>query len=213
MPTVNAPRRYDSSGRKERARQSRSLILDVAERSFLQHGFAATTMAYIAEQSGVSAETIYKSFENKAGLVRAIYERGLTGTGTVAAYQRSDQLRQQIDDPRELMQKWGVLTAEVASTVTPILILIRSAAATDSSMADLLARSDAHRLERMEHNARFLADRSFLKDGVTLAEATDVMWVVSSPELYELLVLERRWTSAQFAAFVAQTMSAALLPS
>jgi AcrR family transcriptional regulator len=212
VPTVNERRRYDSSGRKARAQESRALILDVAEQAFLHDGFAATTVASVAERAGVSAETIYKSFENKAGLVRAIYERGLTGTGTVAAYDRSDQVRQLIDDPRELMREWGALTAEVASTVTPILLLIRSAAATDSSMAELLEVSNTHRLERMKHNARFLAGRGFLKEGVSLSKATDVLWMVSSPEFYELLVIERRWTSAQFAAFVAETMTAALLP-
>jgi AcrR family transcriptional regulator len=212
VPAVNERRRYDSRGRKARAQQSRALILDVAEQAFLQDGFAATTIASVAERAGVSAETIYKSFENKAGLVRAIYERGLTGTGTIAAYDRSDQVRHLIDDPRELMREWGALTAEVASTVTPILLLIRSAAVTDSSMAELLEVSNTHRLERMRHNAGFLAERGFLKEGVSLSEATDVLWMVSSPEFYELLVIERRWTSAQFAAFVAETMTAALLP-
>ncbi|GAB3547409.1 TetR/AcrR family transcriptional regulator [Arthrobacter tumbae] len=212
MPPVNGRRRYDSSRRKAVAEQTRSLVLDVAEQRFLRDGFAGTTVASIAEQAGVSPESIYKSFENKAGIVRAIYERGLTGTGEVAAYQRSDDVRERIDDPRELMRQWGTLTAEVASTVTPILLLIRSAAATDSSMAGLLEASNAHRLERMRHNAEFLADRGFLKKGVSLSEVTDMMWTVSSPELYELLVLERRWTPAQFATFVADTMGAALLP-
>lgn len=212
MPTVNARRQYDSSGRKARAQENRALVLDLAEQAFLRDGFAATTVASVAERAGVSPETIYKSFENKAGLVRAIYERGLTGTGPVAAYQRSDYVRQHIEDPQELMREWGELTAEVASTVTPILLLIRSAAATDSSMAELLEASNSHRLERMKHNAEFLAERGFLKEGVSLLQATDVMWLVSSPELYELLVLTRGWTSAQFATFVAETMAVALLP-
>lgn len=213
MPTVNARRPYDSSRRKAKAEQTRTLILDVAEHAFLQDGYAATTMAGVAKGAGVSAETIYKSFDNKAGLVRAIYERGLTGTGEIPAYQRSDGVREHLDDPRELMRKWGALTAEVASTVTPILLLIRSASVTDASMAELLRLSNTHRIVRMKHNADFLAERGFLKEGVSLSEAIDVMWTVSSPELYELLVLQRRWTSSQFGGFVADTMAAALLPS
>ena len=212
MPPVNGRRPYDSSRRKALAEQTRAVVLDVAEQRFLQDGYAATTVASIAAAAGISAETIYKSFENKSGLVRAIYERGLTGTGETPAYRRSDDIRERIDDPRELMHQWGTLTAEVASTVTPILLLIRSAAATDSSMAGLLEASNAHRLERMRHNAEFLAERGFLKEGTTLSDAIDVLWTVSSPELYELLVLQRGWTPAQFATFVADTMSAALLP-
>ena len=37
------------------------------------------------------------------------------------------------------------------------------------------------------------------------------MWAYSSPELYELLVLGRGWTSRQFGAFIAEAMITALL--
>ncbi|MGH3646029.1 MAG: TetR/AcrR family transcriptional regulator [Micromonosporaceae bacterium] len=46
-------------------------------------GYAATTLAAIAREAGVSVETIYKAFGGKSGLVRALYERGLTGIGPV----------------------------------------------------------------------------------------------------------------------------------
>jgi len=57
------------------------------------NGYAATTIAAIAGEAGVSVETIYKAFGGKSGLVRAIYERGLTGRGPVPAYQRSEEMR------------------------------------------------------------------------------------------------------------------------
>ena len=50
---------------------------------------------------------------------------------------------------------------------------------------------DGARLIRMEDNARHLYERGDLREGVTLAEARDVLWTYSSPELYELLVLRR----------------------
>jgi hypothetical protein len=39
------------------------------------------------------------------------------------------------------------------------------------------------------------------------------MWTYSSPELYELLVLNRRWPAGRYGAFIADAMIAALLPS
>ena len=60
--SVNARRRYDSSGRRERARQTRDQIVDVAEGMFLSGGYAATTVAAIAAAALVSVETIYKGF-------------------------------------------------------------------------------------------------------------------------------------------------------
>lgn len=94
----------------------------------------------------------------------------------------------------------------------PILLLVRSAAATDADLAAVLAESDEHRLARMRHNAKSLRDRGFLREGMTVENAADIMWTHSSPELYELLVLRRGWTPEQFGELVANTLIAALLP-
>lgn len=209
---VKGRRRYDSSGRRAQASRTRELLLDTAQRRFLEQGYAATTVAAIAAEVGVSVETVYKAFGGKAGLVRAIYDRGLLGTGRDAAYARSDRMRERESDPRVIMRNWGSLTTEVASVLTPIRLLIRAAASTEPDMADLLADSDHERLTRMRHHARFLADRGYLRDDITVQRATDVLWLCSSAEIYELMVLNRGWSSAEFARFVADTMINALLP-
>lgn len=205
-------RRYDSSGRQAMARRNREAILDAAQQQFLDGGYVATTVAGIAREAGVSVETVYKMFGGKSGLVRAIYDRGLTGRGPVSAYQRSDAMRAQETDPRTIMRKWSLLTSEVASIVTPIRLLIRSAAVIDPEMAALLKAGDDERLTRMRHHARFLADRGHLRDDLTLEEATDVLWTCSSVEIYELLVLQRGWSHERFAQFVADFMITSLLP-
>lgn len=212
MAQVKRKRRYDSSGRQAQARRSREVILDAAQRQFLGSGYAATTIAAIAREAGVSVETVYKAFGGKSGLVRAIYERGLSGQGRVPAFQRSDRMREHEADPRTIMRNWGVLASEVSSVVTPIRLLMRSAAATDPEMAALVDHTDEERLERSRHHARFLAERGYLRDGVTLAEATDVLWVCNSVEIYDLLVLKRGWPLPRFAAFVANFMIVSLLP-
>lgn len=213
MGTVKSTRRYDSSGRRAQARRNQEAVLDAAQRLFLEQGYAATTILAIAGEAGVSVETVYKAFGGKSELVRAIYERGLKGRGSIPAYQRSDEMRAQETDPRAIMRKWGTLTSEVASQVTPIRLLIRAAAAIDPDMAALLKDSDDERLNRMRHHARFLADRGYLRDGVTMAQATDILWSCSSTELYELLVLRRGWSLPRFARFVTEFMITALLPN
>ena len=208
---VKGKRRYDSSGRRAQAGRSRETILETAERQFLATGYAATTITAIATEAGVSVETIYKAYGGKSGLVRALYERGLSGLGPVPAYQRSDEMRDHETDPTTIMRKWGLLTAEVASVVTPIRLLMRAAAATDPEMSALLKVSDQERLTRMRHHARFLAARGYLRDGVTVAEATDILWTCSSVEIFELLVLQRGWSARRFARFIADFMIASLL--
>ena len=213
LGSVKRTRRYDASGRRAQARRNRETILDVAARRFLDDGYATTTIAAIAAEAGVSVETVYKAFGGKSGLVRAIYARGLSGRGPIPAYQRSDEMRERETDPETIMREWGVLTTEVAAEVTPIRLLMRSAAATDPEMAGLLEESDNERLQRMRHHARFLHQRGYLRDDVTVTQATDVMWTCSSAELYELLVLKRGWPHHRFARVVADFMTAALLPT
>lgn len=211
MSQVKRQRRYDSSNRQAQARRNRDTILDTAERLFLENGYSGTTIAAIATSAGVSVETIYKSFGGKAGLVRGIYDRGLKGREAVPAYQRSDEIRESEIDPRTLMRNWGALTAEVAHLVTPIRLLLRSAAGTDLEITRLLDQFDEERLQRMKVHAEFLAKKGYLREGVTVTEAADVLWTCSSAEIYELLVMKRGWPEKRFAEFIAQFMISSLL--
>lgn len=212
LAKVKSKRRYDSSGRQAQARRNREAILDAAERQFLEGGYAATTIAAVAREAGVSVETVYKGFGGKPGLVRALYDRGLVGRGPVPAYQRADAVRDQEPDPAAIMREWSVITTEVTSAVVPILLLIRAAAAADADMAALLTATDEARLVRMGVHARSLAERGHLRQGVSLEQAADVLWTCSSVELYDLLVLKRGWSLPRYAAFLADFMIAALLP-
>ena len=99
---VKASRPYDSTRRRERARQTRERIVQSAERQFLEHGYAATSVAAIAAAAEVSVDSIYKTFGGKPGLIRAIWHRALEGEGPVPAEQRSDLLQAEETDPRRI---------------------------------------------------------------------------------------------------------------
>jgi AcrR family transcriptional regulator len=207
---MDVKRRYDSSSRREQAHRNQKAVLDAAERRFLADGFGATTIAAVASEAGVSVEMIYKRFGSKASLVAAIHERGLSGPGPVPAPERSDEMQRLELDPHEIIRNWGRLTTEVAPLVCPILLLIRSAAATDPDMARLLAETDHQRLQRMTHNAHALTGH--LRPGITQRAAAEVLWTYSSPDLYDLLIARRHWPLSRYGRFIADSMIAALLP-
>ena len=209
---VKSKRPYDASNRRAQAVQTRGAILDVARRGFLEHGYSATTIAGIASEANTSVDTVYKAFGGKSGLVRALWERGLGGRGPVPAPQRSDLLSSTESDPVVVLRGWGRFTTEVAPEVAPIMLLVRGAAATDTAMADLLDEIDTQRRTRMRHNARRLRQRGWLRAGVSLRQATDVLWTYSSAELYELLVVKSQWPLKRYGEFVGDALVAALLP-
>ncbi len=203
-------RDYDASGRRFKAAQRRAAVLGAARELFFSQGYAATTIAGIAEAAGVSQETVYKGFGGKPGLVRELRAQALLGAGPVPAEDRSDQLRDLVD-PRAVVRGWAELAAEVAPRVAPILGLVREAAVVDPTMRELVDDLDSDRLRRMRANARFLADAGHLRPGVSLPQATDVLFAVSSQEMYDLLVVHRGWSMRRYSHFVATTIESALL--
>jgi len=204
-------RPYDRRGRTEQAQSTRERIIDAASHLFLETGYGATTIAAIAARAKVSVESVYKGFGSKAGLVRAIHLRGLEGRSVTPAETRSDAASAEESDPRRLMDTWGTFVAEVAPLTAPILLLVRTAAGSDPELQALFDEIDQARLARMTRNARVLAQRGFLREHLTVRDAAEVMWTYTAPELYDLLVVRRRWSAKRFGAFVADALKASLL--
>jgi hypothetical protein len=63
----------------------------------------------------------------------------------------------------------------------------------------------------MRHNAR-PQRRGWLRPGITLAQAADILWTYSSAELYDLLVIKSGWPIKRYGQFVGDALTAALLP-
>jgi AcrR family transcriptional regulator len=212
-PAVGAvkPRSYDASRRRAEAARTRDRVLDAAEQLFLERGYAATTVAAVASNAGVSTELIYKTLGGKAGMVREIQARGLLGAGPVPAPARSDAVAATDIDARTLLHEWSRFTIEVSPRTAPILILVRAAAAHDAELADLLAEMTAQHLERMALNARRLLAHPGLRPGLSADRVRDVLWTYTSPELYDRLVGQRGWSLDDYADFVFRGMCGQLL--
>jgi AcrR family transcriptional regulator len=210
MTDVKA-RAYDSSGRRAAARERRERALQVARRRFLADGYPTTTLPAIAAEAEVSVETLYKTFGNKTGLLSAVAEAALAGPGPQPTMATSDQRGAAATDPNQLVATWAELASEVTPRLAPIMLLIRAAATTSTDVSELLDQLDQERLDRMTHQARLLARRGWLREGVSVQAARDAMWAYTDPAMYELLVLRRGWPIHRFRTFLADALTAALL--
>lgn len=75
MP-VNQPRRRGRPpGGGNTAEQARTVLMDAAEKSILQRGFAASTMELIAHEAGYSRAAMYRHFPNRQRLLEALVHR------------------------------------------------------------------------------------------------------------------------------------------
>jgi hypothetical protein len=145
-------------------------------------------------------------FPSKYQLVRALRDRALFESAKVSAEKRSDEVQARETDLRIVFRKWAELAMEVSPRVSPILLLIRDNAAADREMADLLRAVDEGRLQRMTENGKRLE-----KFGIDPERSRDVLWLASSPELYEMLVVKRGWTIEAYGTFIEQMLAGTLL--
>ena len=210
---VKPRRRYDSRGRQDQAGRSRWAMLQAARRLFLDRGYAATTMPAIAAAAGVSVQSVYKAFGNKPALLKAVFDVAIAGDDEpVPVLQREALGRVRAEpDPYRKLSLYGEFVAEVTPRHVPIQLLARAAAA-DPEAAGVWDQLRAERLAGLTLFARALHQDGHLRPGVSVDEARDLLWTYNSPELYELLVLQRGWTPQRYGRWLADALTAALLP-
>ena len=211
---VKPRRRYDSRGRQEQAGRSRWAMLQAARRLFLDRGYAATTMPAIAAAAGVSVQSVYKAFGNKPALLKAVFDVAIGGVDEpVPVLQREALGRVRAEpDPYRKLSLYGEFVAEVTPRHVPIQLLARAAATADPEAAGVWDQLRAERLAGLTLFARALHQDGHLRPGVSVDEARDLLWTYNSPELYELLVLQRGWTPQRYGRWLADALTAALLP-
>lgn len=204
-------RGYDATARRARAEELRRALIQAAWTQFLAHGYSATSLAKVAQACGVSVESVYRRFPGKPALVRAVVQQALQGEGPVPAETRSDALPS--NDLQTLLSGWGRLAAEVAPRVAPLLLLVQVAAEQHPELADLADDLDQNRHHRMTDNAQRLAAAGHLPASLSVAQAADLLWTYSSPEIYDLLVQRRGWNLQQYQHFIVAGLSGHLAPS
>src|SRR3954465_12594099 len=96
---VKPRRRYHSPRRREQAEGTRLAILEAAQHLFEQQGYAATTMAAVAAEAGVTARTVYLAFETKGGLLRALWHLRLRGDEADVPVGERAWYRELLDEP------------------------------------------------------------------------------------------------------------------
>jgi len=210
---VKPPRRYDSKIRGEQARRTRRAVLAAAHRQFVEQGYAATTVAAVAAEAGVSVETVYKTFRNKPALAKATFDVAVVGDDEPVPMMDRDFVRQNRaePDPRKKLNDYADEFARRSPRVGPLLLVVRDAAATDAGAAAVWEQLQQERLVGMTAFAQHLRDSGHLRAGVSWQEARDVLWTHNSVELWDLLVRQRAWSTKRYGKWIGQQLVAALL--
>jgi AcrR family transcriptional regulator len=210
---VKATRRYDSPRRREQAAATRREILEAAQRLFERQGYAATTVAAIAAEAGVALKTVYVAFETKSGLLRALWHLLLRGDEEDAPMGQRQWYRELLEepDPERQVRLMARTSRLVKLRAAALMEVIRSAAPADPDIAALWSRiqSEFHGIQRPIVES--LHEKGALRPGLDVDRATDILWTLNHPNVWQLLVVERGWTPEEHEQWLGDAACSELL--
>jgi AcrR family transcriptional regulator len=213
LGAVNPRRPYNSSRRREQAAETRREILDAARRLFERQGYAATTMAAIADEAGVALKTVYVGFETKSGVLRALWNLLLRGDEESTPVADRRVYRDVLDerDPERQLRLNARNSRAGKSRVGTIAEVIRSAAPGDPEIDALWERIETEYHANQRAIVESLAEKHALRPGLDVDRAADILWTLNHPTLWQLLVRQRGWTPDDYEQWTADTACTQLL--
>ena len=205
-----------SQVRSRQADDTRQRVAEAAAELFVRDGYTVTTITGVAMHAGVSAQTVYNAFGNKAGLLKAAYDITLAGDAeAIPLAERADvRALYQSPDARQFLHGYARLGRELLDRVGPLMLQVTAGAA--AGEADLMAHQDVTDGERLTGTtmvARRLAALDALAPGVTVESARDRIWALNSVQVWHLLTGSRGWSGEQYQDWVGEAMCAAALGS
>ena len=206
-------RAYRSPIRAESRRRTVRRCVEAAADLFLAQGYAATTIDAVADRAGVARRTVFTAVGGKVELLKLAYDWSLVGDDApVSMAERPEILAIAAErSPHRAVELWAEHVTTVASRSTPLLLVLIAAADTDPEAASLhrTAAADARRGSAMfvQHLMRI----GTLREGLDLDRATDLVWGLLHPGVYDRMVRRGSWTDAHFTEWLTSAFLAGLL--
>jgi AcrR family transcriptional regulator len=213
MNSGSVKRRYNASRRQAQARQLRLDVATAARALFIEHGFAATTIADVAQAANVSTQFIYAAFSSKRGLLARVVDWTLAGDDEpVPMAQRPSIIAvQQEPTITGKCALYARHTRIVAARIAPTLQMLRAAADADPDARAIYQTGEAQRRTGAGLFIANLRRAGQLRAGLSEEQAADAIWALSPDILWNLLVIHRGWTPDQFEQWYAGQLAAAVL--
>ena len=212
MAGVKSGRTYSSQVRDEQAARTRVRIVQAADELFRERGYAATTMRDIAQRAGVARDTVHSVFGNKVALIPAIVDLRLVPDESVpnVADTAAGQAVMDETDPHRQLELFAGFITKLNVGLRPVFEIMRSAAASEPGVAEMITTLERNRLRNMQRYAGWFAARGPLR--LSPRKAAETIFAIVSPDVGRVLCDELGYSQKQHAAWVADMLTRALLP-
>lgn len=197
-----APRAYRSELRARQAKETRARIVAASARLFATQGYQTTTIAAIAREAGVSAETV-KTAASKAELLIAAFEVTFSGSEAAESLADTEVGAGVMELPDNVFLDAVLAQITTANARGHALWSVLLGAASSDQVVDAALRNI---LEHRAADFRLLVSE-FVRRGVTTdltdPDATaDVLSFLLSPESYQQLVVQSGWTPERYGTWL-----------
>ena len=199
------------SRRQASARETRRTVLAAATQLFVEQGFAATTIDEVAALAGVSRPTVF-AVGNKAELFKLARDVAMAGDDEHLAVSQRESAQRVLNEPDPLacVALLALHVTEVQERYGPLDEVLRQAAGSDTTLAELWRTSEAQRLQGATLFVDALATRTALRRAQK--DAIDVLWLLMAPDMYQRLVRDRGWSRPRYVSWLTETIADLLLP-
>ena len=207
--SVNRRPPHPNGRGQARTRLARRAVVEAARSLFLERGYAATTIEAISEHSDVPSPTVYRLFSSKLGILKALLDTSIAGDDQPRSVQERPDVASLFTepDPHKLLAGFAGVTTAINQRTSDIYRVLASAAGSDPAAAELLDEIKRQRDRGQVQIARALARAGALEPGLRERDAADLIHALMSPEVYRLLVGDRRWTPERYQQWLANTLT------
>jgi AcrR family transcriptional regulator len=205
------PRTYNSPRREAEAAETRTRILDASATLFIRDGYSATPLRAIAEEAGVSLQSVNLAGP-KSALLLAAFERAFAGTEGSESLSERPEMREIIatPDPDAAIELYIAFLATANERAAAIWAAFMAAADADPAVRETAAALEARRMDDMRLGAGFFVQRGLISPD-RLDDAADVLGFLTSAPTYLYFVEQRGWPRARYEAWLRRALERLLL--
>lgn len=200
-------RAYSSPARQHQAEATRKRIADAAAELLTQSGYAGMTIAGLARKAGVAQQTVYAIFGSKRGILGELFRRVVNTVVTTDVMERV----RVTTDPLEVLRVVAHINRRLHEEKNVAFAAVRGSAMVSPDLADLEKEIEQMRYEKQAPLIAKLRDGNRLRSDVSDSALRDMLWSLTSPELYRLLVQERAWQPEDYEAWLISLLTHSLL--
>ncbi len=209
-----AKRRYHSNVRQAQASRTRVRILKAAYKLFAERGYAGASVQAIAAEAGVGMQTVYAIFKNKPRLLVALFNASSAPPGeenTAVPDRAAPRAVARERDQRKQLQMFARVVADNLQGAAPVSEIMVDAARTEAEIRRVLHVLSAARLQHVALFVEQLRANGPLHVGLAAEAARDIVWTLTSPEVFLLMTRERDWSKERYVDWLADALTHALL--